>query len=381
MRFLHVNAGNLFGGIEVLIATLARHRDICPDLAMELAVCFPGRIRGEMQALGVPVHVLGPARISRPWTLWRVRAAMRRLLAARPFDAVICHGTWAQGIFGAAIRAAGVASVLWQHDAPPGTMNWVDRWASWSPPELIICNSDYTRLGTARVYPRVRAETVFCPVTIPTCCLGPEDRAQIRTEFGTPTETVVILQVGRWEPHKGHLFHIQALAKLAELPGWECWQVGGAQRSSEEAYLATVQRESARCGIADRVRFLGYQANIERLMHAADIYCQPNVSPEPFGITFIEALHAGLPVVATPLGGPKETIDETCGVLVTPGDVAGLAGVLRCLIESPEQRQRLGYGGPARARAIADPDVQMPALARLLTPLVRHVRPSHAMQS
>src|SRR5262245_50014740 len=106
MRVLHINSGNLFGGIEVLIATLARHRALCPEMEMEVAVCYPGRVRTEVMDAGVPVHVLGAVRLSRPWMVWRVRRELRRLLAARHFDAVICHGAWAQAIFCPVIRAA-----------------------------------------------------------------------------------------------------------------------------------------------------------------------------------------------------------------------------------------------------------------------------------
>ena len=49
---------------------------------------------------------------------------------------------------------------------------------------------------------------------------------------------------------------------------------------------------------------------VPRLMAAADIYCQPNTTPEPFGIAFVEALAAGVPVVTTAMGGPLEIVDD-----------------------------------------------------------------------
>jgi len=153
---------------------------------------------------------------------------------------------------------------------------------------------------------------------------------------------------------------------LAALPGWECWQIGGTQRPSEEAYLRSVQQEACVCGVADRVRFLGYQPDVGALMAAADIYCQPNTRPEPFGITFIEAMLSGLPVVATRLGGPSEIVDDTCGLLVEPGDTVGLAGALRRLIGDKELRRRLGNAGPFRARALSDPAAQIQHLACVL---------------
>jgi len=103
-------------------------------------------------------------------------------------------------------------------------------------------------------------------------------------------------------------------------------------------------------GIAGRVRFLGQWSDVSSLLRAADIFCQPNQMPEPFGIVFIEALLARLPVVTSAMGGASEIVDESCGLLVPRSDIDALAGALRQLIESAPLRAKLGSGGPARAR-------------------------------
>ena len=72
---------------------------------------------------------------------------------------------------------------------------------------------------------------------------------------------------------------------------------GGAQRSHEAVYLAELRQAADRAGIGDRVRFLGQRTDVPDLLAAADVFCQPNTGPEPFGIAFVEALYAGLPVV------------------------------------------------------------------------------------
>jgi glycosyltransferase involved in cell wall biosynthesis len=120
--------------------------------------------------------------------------------------------------------------------------------------------------------------------------------------------------------------------------------------------------------VADRVRFLGQRTDVPALLAAADIHCQPNLGAEPFGIAFVEALYAGLPVVTTALGAATEILDESCGVLVPPGDAAGLAEALRRLIEDPRERQRLGRAGPTRASQLCDPARQLNRLAEVLRP-------------
>ena len=107
-------------------------------------------------------------------------------------------------------------------------------------------------------------------------------------------------------------------------------------------------------GIADRVRMLGQCSDVGRLLAAADIYCQPNTSPDSFGITFIEALLNQLPVVTTAMGGALEIVDSSCGVLVPPNDPAALADCLQQLILDPRLRSHLGEAGPSRARFLCD---------------------------
>ena len=76
MRLLHVYSGNLYGGIEAILVSLARYRALCPGLAQEFALCFDGRLSRELQTLGVPVHSVGEVRASRPLTIQRARRAL-----------------------------------------------------------------------------------------------------------------------------------------------------------------------------------------------------------------------------------------------------------------------------------------------------------------
>ena len=161
------------------------------------------------------------------------------------------------------------------------------------------------------------------------------------------------------EPLKGHRLHLEALARLRDLPAWECWLVGGAQQPSEERYLEEIKTRCVRLTIDRRVRFFGERSDVRRLLSAADIYCQPNTSPDSFGLTFVEGLLAQLPVVTTALGGALEIVDSTCGFLVPPDDPAALAACLRQLIVDPDLRSRLGAAGPGRARDLCDPSKQM----------------------
>jgi glycosyltransferase involved in cell wall biosynthesis len=124
-------------------------------------------------------------------------------------------------------------------------------------------------------------------------------------------------------------------------------------------------------GISNRIRFVGDRADVPDLLAASDIFCQPNLGPEGFGITFVEAMAAGLPVVTSGIGGALEIVDETCGILVPPGDRTALAAALIRLVGDRGKRHQLGLGGRARARALCDPAVQMRHIAELMDGVCR----------
>jgi glycosyltransferase involved in cell wall biosynthesis len=290
------------------------------------------------------------------------------LLAREHFDVAVCHSAWSQSVLGPAVRAAGVPLVLWLHAATDGR-HWLERWARRTRPDAVICNSRFTAAALPGLYRGVRAEVVYCPVAPPPR-VPSEERARARVELDTSHGATVVVQVSRMEPGKGHSAHLKALSRLRDLPDWVCWMVGGSQRGAEGAYESGLKSLAGRLGIEGRVRFTGQRADVPRLLAAADIYCQPNVTPDSFGLTFAEALHARLPVVTTAIGGALEIVDDSCGLLVPSGDERGLAAALRSLLEDPLLRDRLGTKGPTHAAGLCDPTSRLRQLENVLASVV-----------
>ena len=364
MRVLHVHSGNLYGGVETILVTLARYQDLYPQMESHFALCFEGRLSEELLVAGAPVYRLGKTRLRQLRSVMRGRRILRDLVAQGSFDLGVCHSGWSQAIFGPVFRSAALPLVVWFHN-PTNGRNWLDRWGSLTEPELALCNSEFTAKAVSDQYPHVRAEVVYCPVANqPTS--SAENRRVKRAELQTPEDATVIIQVSRMEAWKGQSLHLEALSQIKELPDWICWQVGGMQRPQEARYREHIESLSRRMGIAERIRFLDQRSDVQSLLRAADIYCQPNAGPEPFGIAFVEALSAGLPVVTTAIGGAREIVDDTCGILVPPHDPSALAATLRRLIRDASLRTRLGAAGPSRARSLCDPQRQMASLRDLL---------------
>lgn len=358
MRVLHIVSGRLYGGVETALVTLAQSRALCPEIESEFGLCFDGRLRDELTAAGAPAHILGEVRIRHPLSVLRGRRRLSELLNERRADVVVCHLPWAQAIFGPIVRAARIPLVFWTHGATHGR-HWLERWAKLTSPDLTICNSHFTAATMLSLYPRVATQVIYQPVRAPALVTSMNDRAEVRRELDTPLDAVVIVQVSRMEEWKGQKLHLETLGCLRDLPSWVCWIVGGAQRPQEHRYELELHALAKQRGIEERVRFAGQRSDVLRILSAADIFCQPNVSPEPFGISLVEALQAGLPVITSAMGGAVEIVNDSCGILVPPCSVTDLASALRLLINDAKLRCRLGDSGPARARELSDPAVHL----------------------
>ena len=365
MRVLHVYSGNLFGGIEAILVAIARARAFSRGIDHEFALSFEGRLSRELTLAGARVHQLGAVRISRPATARTARGRLAKLLNSTTFDRVIGHAPWSQAIFGGVVRRAAVPLVFWAHDVMTGR-HWTERLARRVAPDLTICNSHFTAATLNRLYQDVPSVVVYAPVDTRRPRLDEEERRFTRVLLNTPENATVIVQASRSEAWKGHGLLLEALHGLRDVPNWIWWQVGGAQRPAETAFLESLKQSAKRHGMLHRIRWVGERDDVPRLLAASDVYCQANLEPEPFGVVFVEALAAGLPVVTAGIGGACEIVDETCGVLVPPQDTAALTGALRLLIEDGPRRARFSRGAPARARTLCDPEVALQRLGQVL---------------
>lgn len=376
MRIVHLYSGNLYGGIErALVAFAAAERAEDADGPVQaFALTFDGRLRRDLEAARADVMLLGPVRGGAPWTVWRARTRLvERLQPALAPTIAIAHSLWALAILGPAARKAGACVALYLHNPPTGAL-WPDGWARRMPIDLVIANSRYTAASSR----------AFLPDGVPVECLHPPMppsieppsatsadrqaiRARVRRELETSDRDVVIAQASRMEAWKGHAALIEALAAMRELPGWTAWIAGGAQRAEERAYESGLRAAVGDAGLTARVRFAGDRDDIRTFLMAADIYCQPNRDPEPFGLAFVEALDAGLPVVATAAGGALEIVTDECGRLIPTGDTEALSAALRTLTGDAALRTSLGARGPARARALCDPGRQLARLRAILS--------------
>ncbi len=352
LRVVHATAGNLFGGVERMLLAMVSTPQV--DCVHDVAVSFDGRLARELRDAGAAPRVYGEVRFRRPDSVWRARRALQRLLASDNYDALVAHAPWSCALAGPAARRAGRPLIMWAHDAPQ-TGAWPERAIGRRPPDRVICNSRHTAAAVARWLPAVPRDVIHPPV-LPAPAVSADERRAQRVELGASAATTVILLASRLEEWKGHRVLLEAAQVLRG--DVSIWIAGGSQRPSEAVYFDELSRLAERCPVA-RVRFLGERTDVPRLMAAADVYCQPNTTPEPFGIAFVEALAAGVPVVTTAMGGALEIVDDTCGVLVPEPAPALVAAALQRLADDPSARASLAAAAPARARQVSDPEARL----------------------
>ncbi|TPQ38272.1 glycosyltransferase family 1 protein [Bradyrhizobium guangdongense] len=178
----------------------------------------------------------------------------------------------------------------------------------------------------------------------------PSSPDELRQGLGLPAGSLVgvFSRLAAW---KGQHVLIEAVARL---PGVNCIIVGDAL-FGEQDYAARLNKMVADLGVVDRIRFLGHRNDVPKLMKAVDVMVHPSIDPEPFGRTLVEAMLAGVPVVATNAGAAPDILEGgKAGTLVPPNDAAALASAISTVLAKPEQlsgqleyasvRARVHYG-------------------------------------
>jgi glycosyltransferase involved in cell wall biosynthesis len=363
VRVLHIGAGNLYGGIETMLVSMARYRHECSELECHFTVCFEGRLSEELRSTGVPVYHLGDTRFSRPWTVWLTRWRLNRLLKKERFDTVVVHSCWTHSIYAKVVRRHQIPLVFWLHEPPKG-IHWLERRAMKYSPSYAIANSRFTQSSIGNLFPDVKSTVIYPMVAPPKRSI--RTREEIRNLCDTSIDRVVILIVARFEEWKGHRVLFEGLNQIRDDSRWVCWIAGGAQRESEEKYVRELKAIELQFHLDGRIRWLGQRSDIPDLMAAADVYCQPNSSGEPFGIAFIEAMYAGLPVITSAIGGAVEIVHRESGELVPPNDPTRLGQTLRSWVDSVIQKQYSTKSSQDRAKELCDPKQQLQKLRQSL---------------
>jgi glycosyltransferase involved in cell wall biosynthesis len=166
-----------------------------------------------------------------------------------------------------------------------------------------------------------------------------------RHQNGFEAGQLLFVCVARLDPQKNHAMLIASFAEgFRENPDAHLLIVGRDTEHSE-----TLKAAARLTGAGDRIHFLGVRSDVPDILHSSDVFVLAS-DYEGNPLTVMEAMAAGLPVVATSVGGVPELVvpDET-GLLVEPGDGQAMARTLRLIADQPAMRQLFGEAGKTRA--------------------------------
>ncbi len=337
-RLLLVITLAAIGGAQNHVLDLAE--ELAGDHEITLAVGEDGPLVDAVRRLGHRVEVVPElGRSIDPFRDGRAVAALGRLIDDVDPDLVHAHSSKAGLVARLAARRRSVPCLFTAHgwvfapNVPPATRAAV--WAS----ELTGA-----RLGTGVVCVSER------DADLARRWLGlPDDRTWVvpygivpdapmaRPADGPPT----ILMPARFQQQKDHRTLLEAVARLRHLD-FEVHLAGdGPLRPEMEALARSL-------GIERRVVFLGDRADVPDLLAGSQI-CALSTNYEGLPISILEAMRAGLPVVATDVGGvAEEVVDGVTGRVVAHADVGGLADAVAELVADPERRERMGRAGRDR---------------------------------
>lgn len=187
---------------------------------------------------------------------------------------------------------------------------------------------------------------------------SPQQPARLREELGLPQDAPVVAVFARLHPVKGIDYFLDAAAELrARFPETRFLIVGEGCVVRDGAVVASPYRHeleahAARLGLGDRVVFAGFRRDVAALLAAVDVSVLPCVANEGLSNSVLESMAAGLPVVATTVGGNAELIEDgSSGLLVPPRDAAALTRRIERLLADRELRTRLGRAARERVAA------------------------------
>lgn len=342
-RYLHVLNGLPFGGNETLCLQLMER--LRSDRRLLLNIGPDGGMRAKFEVLPhLELFSIEYRRDARIRFLREVTALLRDL---RP-DGIIVYPFGLHLLVAVAARAAGIPTLLVHAGNPPPAGRRKRRmwraivWASRLFRTPIVSCSSYVHHEFRQLTKLVPARSCVVHNGID---VGEIARRAAQARAARPRTPLVVGMVGRLNVIKDQDTLLRAMARVASrIPGVVLWIVGDGETREQ------LERLSHDLGLDGVVRFWGKRADAPELLGQMDVYVFSTSRDEGFGIAIIEAMAAGLPVVASDVAACREVLGGGSGILVPPRDADALATAIEAL--GTDETARREWGERARAHAV-----------------------------
>jgi glycosyltransferase involved in cell wall biosynthesis len=334
--------GRRVGGAENMLWYFLRHFDR-RNLEVLIVFTTPGPFEREVDEIGLRTALIPTPRLRQVSGTARSVVRLARLLSTERPDLVLSWMPEVHLHMAPAAMLAGIPGrLVWFQHYWPNPRHWLDRAPPLLPARAVGCCSE--AVAAAMLWPRHRTFVVNPGIEarpVPT----PAQRLRARRAAGIPSDRSVIGVVGRLEPLKRQDLFLRVLAALLSRGQKVHGLIVGGGQTEYEQHLKEL---ASSLGLETNVTFTGHVEDAMLPIQAMDVLV--NVSTqEGFGLTLLEAMALGVPVVAFANGGPAEMIEDgVCGLLVPAGDESVLADRLDMLLQRHSFRGRLAREGLER---------------------------------
>ncbi len=338
LTIAHVDSEIGYSGGEVQVFLLMQGLN---QLGYRNLLCCPPNSRCQEEATRTGIECI-PVRMRNDLDA-RAVVALRNAFRRHSVDIVHLHTGRATWLGGLAARMCGIPAVTTRRMDKPIKKNWRSQliYTRLVHKVVAISNGVADRLLAGGV-PQERIKVIYSAVE-PSHLRPLVGREATRTTLGVSQETLVLLTLAALVFRKGLDVLLTALSLLAAEGIRPCLWIAG--DGPERPALETL---AERLGLAHQVRFLGKRNDIGDLLAACDVFVIPS-RREGLGVSALEALAAGRPVVGSSVGGIKDAVvDGRTGILVPPDEPTALAHALLRILKDEVLREQLGSAGPER---------------------------------
>lgn len=328
------------GGLERIVVDLARASREQGQRVSVICLERPGVLAEQAKASGASVYCAEKRPGLRPSAFVKLYRLLRSL---RP-DVVHTHQITALFYAGPAARLAGAPLVVHtehgKHYSASRRTRTLGRWsARFAAAYCCVSRDIANEVGALRIVPDEKVRVIANGIDT-AAFAEPGDVAKLRSELGLPHDAPIIGTIGRLAEIKRQDVLIEAFAEVKkQVPKAHLLLVGGGPRLDELRQL------SERLGLASSVHLVGHQERPQRFLQLMDIFALTSRS-EGMPLSVLEAWAAGVPVLASRVGGVPELVEHgRTGLLFESGDVPALAGLLQQLLGDRALAQRLSQAG------------------------------------
>lgn len=346
MRILHINSARSFGGGERHTADLA---NALSRRGHEVFVAAPARAPLVEELKRVPAENVFELPLRNALD---VQSAIELARCVRDREIELIHAHVARDYLLAALasRRSAAPLVLTRHLERP--LKSLHRWTLAGVACVIAVSEAVERsLLSQKIFPPEKIRRIPNGIDVERFERRARsfDTQRFRRLSGIKGQLVVGI-AGELREHKGQEDFIRAAQLTARVRDDVEFVIAGEDQSPRKEYRAQLERLSSELGLQTRVHFTGWLEDVAALLPALDIFVSSS-RVEPFGLVMVEAMAAGLPVVATATGGAREIVEDgVTGKLVPVGDWQALSGAVSSLLVNEEERRRMGERGRERAR-------------------------------